>query len=213
MWLNLWMFYNFFFHLSAEQSCKITKHVQRLPKMVNKLWFWCWGHIFLCHLGLDDDDDATILEFRVSHVSEKGECLWVARRHNLCNLVGLVQWHTTSLVGHVSFAISILTQETTLVLIWGCMKKGGRNEGFILNYLGIPYFLRQFCEDILAEWAHLFRLPDSGPWDFCCFVGQNKRRNLQICNINTHATQNWNLKRKSLSLQPATSKSTIYANL
>ena len=43
------------------------------------------------------------------------------------------------------------------------MKKGGRNEGFILNYLGIPYFLRQFCEDILAEWAHLFRLPDSDP--------------------------------------------------
>ena len=114
----------------------------------------------------------------------------------------LVHWHTTSLVGHGSFAISILTQATTLVLIWGCIKKGGRNEGFILNNLGIQYFLRQFCEDILAEWAHLFRLPDSGPWDFCCFVGQNKRRNLQICNINTHATQNWNLKRKSLSLQP-----------
>ena len=51
MWLNLWMFYNFFFHLSAEQSCKITNNVQRLPKMVNKLWFWCWWRSFWCHLG------------------------------------------------------------------------------------------------------------------------------------------------------------------
>ena len=70
------MFYNFFFFIL------VLNKVVRLPKMFKDCQKWLTNCdfdagdvVFDATWGLDDDDHHTILEFCVSHVSEKGECL------------------------------------------------------------------------------------------------------------------------------------------